>query len=97
MSNKKSEIDIFNHFINNPEATKREVKYIYQYILLCILYLCFVFYCYYNFPNQLLGGVPIFCIIVWILNTGQYFYFVWYKGYKVLDLKGEHLGGWDKI
>jgi len=90
----RTELEIFEHYIVNPEASKRERKYLTQYIFYCLFYLCYIIWCYVSFPAQRIGGVPLFCILTWIFNTGHYFHFICYRGAKMLDLKKEKDEGW---
>jgi len=95
----KTKQEIFEHYITNPQAEKRESWYWKMYFVVIVLYFIWVAIVYKNPEGivQLVGPFPLFAIVTWIFNTGYYIYGNWIKGKWLVDVETEQAEGWDKI
>lgn len=86
----------FNYYITNPERIQREKIYAVLTLIIGIAFEILVYYMHVNYPVSLLGGIPVFALIVWILVAAHYIIFLFIGGSWALDLKNDALQEWNK-
>lgn len=96
MDTKKYDAEKYEFYIKNVEKNRRQKIYAVLTLIIGILFELLVYYMHANFPNSLVGGIPVFAVIVWSLIVIHYVVFLLIGGSWALDLKNDELQGWNK-
>ena len=93
---KKYDAEKYEFYITNSEKNRRQKIYAVLTLIIGVLFELLVYYMHVSFPNSLIGGIPVFAVIVWSLIVIHYVVFLVIGGSWALDLKNDELQEWNR-
>jgi uncharacterized membrane protein len=96
MDTKKYDAEKYEFYIKNAKKNRRQKIYAVLTLIIGVLFELLVYYMHVSFPNSLIGGIPVFAVIVWSLVVIHYGVFLGIGGSGALDLKNDELQEWNR-
>ncbi len=86
----------FEYYIKDPERIRREKIYAVLTLIIGIAFEILVYYMHVSYPRILIGGIPVFALMVWTLIVVHYIVFLIWGGAWALMLKDDASQEWNK-